>query len=43
MSQMEVLQNLPIIKLQDLQDKVDEAADTLEEKQNQVNENLESL
>ena len=30
-------------KLQDLQDKVDEAADTLEEKQNQVNENLEKL
>ena len=29
--------------LQDLQDKVDEAADTLEEKQNQVNENLEKL
>lgn len=30
-------------ELQDLQDKVDEAADTLEEKQNQVNENLEKL
>lgn len=30
-------------KLQNLQDKVDEAADTLEEKQNQVNENLEKL
>ena len=30
-------------KLQDLQDKVDEAADTLEEKQNQVNENLDKL
>lgn len=30
-------------ELQDLQDKVDEAADTLEGKQNQVNENLEKL
>ena len=30
-------------ELQDLQDKVDEAADILEEKQNQVNENLEKL
>lgn len=30
-------------ELQELQDKVDEAADTLEEKQNQVNENLEKL
>lgn len=30
-------------ELQDLQDKVDEAANTLEEKQNQVNENLEKL
>lgn len=30
-------------ELQDLQDKVDEAADTLEEKQNQVNENLEKF
>ena len=30
-------------ELQDLQDKVDEAADTLEEKQKQVNENLEKL
>lgn len=30
-------------ELQALQDKVDEAADTLEEKQNQVNENLEKL
>ncbi len=30
-------------ELQDLQNKVDEAADTLEEKQNQVNENLEKL
>ena len=30
-------------ELQDLQDKVDEAADTLEEKQNQVNENLKKL
>ena len=30
-------------ELQELQDKVDEAAETLEDKQNQVNENLESL
>lgn len=30
-------------ELQELQDKVDEAADILEEKQNQVNENLEKL
>ena len=30
-------------ELQDLQDKVNEAADILEEKQNQVNENLEKL